>query len=502
MSILLVNKMAVAKNYQDLPFNHQAEQAVLGATFINKDSLYTVLSELNEDDFFEGKHKLIYRAIKNLTIKKIDVDILTVTEELMNAKELENIGGVEYLKECSDVLVAISSLEYYIKIVRDNSTLRQMLTTIRKIDSDYKAKDIDNIEEFISRSELKFNEVLQHRKISTFVTMKEVSEKVGQIVTEAAQRDGDGAVGVSTGFERIDSYTLGFQPGEVTIVGARPGVGKTALGLNFAYNAAMKNIPVAFFSLEMTDVAVGSRLLSMDSQINSYKLKMGNLTPQELAKLRKSQDNLARLPLYIDQTSGAPIMDIIAKSRQLQAQVPNLGLIVIDYLGLIGSLKNSNEQSRQEEVRKISGMLTGLAKDLRVPIVVLSQLSRNSENRDKVNHRPMMSDLKDSGAIEADASVIMLLYREDYYDSYQDDKGKKKMKDLTEEDKAKMSRSQLEKNLVQQMPGDASYIEVNIAKNRNGQTGKVGLFFFKNISRFETPSKEWESAKEQLAFDD
>lgn len=494
--------MASATNYQDLPFNHQAEQAVLGATFINKDALYTVLSELLEEDFYEGKHKLIYRAIKNLTVKKMDVDILTVTEELMNAKELENIGGVDYLKECSDVLVAISSLEYYIKIVRDNSTLRQMLITIRKIDKDYKAKDLKNIEEFISNSELQFNDVLQHRKISSFITMKEISDKVGQIISEASQKEGGSAVGVSTGYERIDFYTLGFQPGEVTVIGARPGVGKTALALNFAYNAAMKNVPVAFFSLEMTDVALGTRLLSIDSQINSNKLKTGNLSAQELAKLRKSQDNLARLPLYVDQTSNASIMDIIAKSRQLQAKVPNLGLIMIDYLGLIGSLKNSNEQSRQEEVRKISGMLTGLAKDLRVPIVVLSQLSRISENRDKTNHRPMISDLKDSGAIEADASVIMLLYREDYYDSYQDDKGKKKMKDLTDEDKAKLSRSQLEKNLAEKMPGDASYIEVNIAKNRNGQVGKVGLFFFKNISTFETPSKEWEAAKEQLAFDD
>ena len=482
----------------DLPFNADAEKAVLGSALLSTDCLFTILSELEEDDFFVGKHRIIYRALFAMQQKKITVDVLTLTEELMNAKELENVGGVKYLQECSDAMVAFSSLEFYIGIVKDQSVLRKMLITIRDIDNAYRTEEIDKVDDFISRSEERFKESTEKRRISSFRSAGEVAKNVEMNIATQQKYEEEFVTGLTTGYENINKYTQGFQKGELTIIAARPSVGKTALAINFAFRAATrKGVPVAIFSLEMAAELLVKRLVASESNVPLQKINAGDLNGAERSKIAAAIKTVSAAPIFIDDTAGIKLMDIIAKSRQLQAKHPDLGLIVIDYLGLVttGGVSSKGADSRQEEVRKISLALKGLARDLKVPVIVISQLSRDVEKRD--TKKPMMSDLRDSGSIEQDADVIMLLYREDYYKgSKKEVPGeKKKAKDLSDSEKFELMKQQMGDRL----PGDASYVEVNIAKNRNGQTGRVGLFFYKSFGRFDVPSQEFEEQMRNMS---
>lgn len=478
----------------DLPHNSKAEMACIGSALLSKDCLYSVISELEEGDFYEGRHQILFRCLKTLAEKKIAVDVLTVTEELMNIKELENVGGVKYLQDCSDSMVAISSLEFYIRIVKDQSVLRSMLITIRDIDDNYRNHEIEDVNDFVQQSEIAFKNSTEKRRVSTFKTTKEIAKAVELSWDNVVASDSeDNLIGLSSGFTPIDKFTQGFQKGEITIVAARPSVGKTALALNFAFKVATrKGIPVAIFSLEMASELLVKRLIAAESHVSLKKINSGNLLGQERAKVAQAIKVLSNAPIFIDDSANIRLMDIIAKSRQLQAKYPDLGLIIVDYLGLVTTGSSSRgADSRQEEVRKISLALKGLAKDLRVPIVVVSQLSRDVEKRD--SKKPMLSDLRDSGSIEQDADVVMLLYRDDYYNKrHGDEAGNKKMKNLSDAEKFRLVKEQKEKELGDQMPGDASYVEVNIAKNRNGQTGIAGLFFYKAFGLFDTPNDEWQ----------
>ena len=497
-----MNKKPTKRVKTDLPHNSDAEKAVLGSALLSKDALYSVLSLLEEQDFYEGRHQIIYRALLNLQKKSIAVDVLTITEELINAKELENIGGVEYLKECSDSMVVISSLEFYINIVKDQSVLRNLLLVIRDIDNRYKTEEIENVDEFIATSEESIKNATEKRRVSTFKSTSEVAKSVEMALNTQQKFDEENVTGLTTGYDNINNITQGFQKTELTIIAARPSVGKTALALNFAYKAATrKQVPVAIFSLEMASELLVRRLVAAASNVPLQKISTGVLSGQERAKVASAIKEVSAAPIYIDDSPGIKLMDIIAKSRQLQAKHPDLALIVVDYLGLIttGSSSKGND-SRQEEVRKISLALKGLARDLKVPVVVLSQLSRDVEKRD--TKRPMLSDLRDSGSIEQDADVVMLLYREDYYkDSKKESAaGAKKGGKLSDSEKFELAKAAQEQRLGAAMPGDASYIEINIAKNRNGQTGKVGLFFYKAFGRFDSPSPEWEEQMRSIAL--
>lgn len=494
-------KKQVKKALSYLPYNLEAEKAVLGSAFLSKDALFNVLSSLDEEDFYLGKHQIIYRSLKNLMERKVAVDVLTVTEELINLKELENIGGVPYLQECSDSMVALSNLEFYISIVNNQSVLRSMLTAVREIDQEYLDTEIEDINDFILKSEEKFKRSTEKRKVSSFKSSEEVAAKVKlEIDTMKASEDRE-VTGLTTGFPRLNFYTQGFQKGEMIIVAARPSVGKTALSLNFALKAAtLANVPVAIFSLEMSADLLMRRLIAMRSCISLKKIATGNITGYEREKIASAIKEVAAAPIFIDDSPGLRLMDIVAKSRKLQAAHPDLGLIIIDYLGLIQTSSNArNPDSRQEEVRKISLALKGLARDLAVPVIVVSQLSRDVEKRE--SKKPMLSDLRDSGSIEQDADVVMLLYREDYY-SNGDKDIKTKGGKLSESQKFELARAQKEKELGEQVPGSASYVEVNVAKNRNGQTGRVPLFFYKEYGRFDPPSEEWEKAMMEVTKDD
>ena len=291
----------------------------------------------------------------------------------------------------------------------------------------------------------------------------------------------------------INKITQGFHAGDMIVVAARPSVGKTALALNFAYRAANRtNKPVAIFSLEMPAEQLITRLIGTESSVSLSKITTGNLLGVDRAKVANAIYKIGNLPIYIDDSPNGKLMDIIAKSRKLQANNPDLGLIIIDYLGLVSSGSSSRNDSRQEEVRKASLALKALARELEVPVIVVSQLSRSVEQRGE-NKRPILSDLRDSGSIEQDADVVMLLYREDYYKDSKNPNGsgEKKLKNLTGSERFEMVKEQKERITGESMVGDVSFVEVNIAKNRNGQTGKSYLFFYKSFGRFDEPSEEW-----------
>ena len=484
-------KPKVAKS--DLPYNEQAEQACLGSALLSKDAMYSVLSSLHEDDFFEGRHQLIYRAIDNLRVRGVNVDTLTCAEELLNLKELDNIGGVEYLQLCCDSMVAFANLDHYINIVNDQSTLRKLLETIRQIDFKYHSEEIENINDFILKSEELIKDATERRRVSTFKKTRDVAVEVEGIIKSTKELGEDEVTGLNTGYEDINKVTQGFQISNLVILAARPAVGKTALALNFAYRAATRaKKPVAIFSLEMSSELLVRRLIASESLIPLKNLSTGQLNGEQRLKLSDAVKRVGSAPIYIDDTPGNKLMDIIAKSRKLQATEPELGLIVVDYLGLVETSGNKGD-SRQEEVRKISLALKQLAMELKVPVLALSQLSRDVE---KQNRKPQLSDLRDSGSIEQDADVVMLLHREDYGKESKSNKYEnKKLDELTPEERKKLSMGQKHQMLTESMSGDASYVDVIIAKNRNGQTDVIPLFFYKSYGRFDTPPKEW---KEQM----
>lgn len=495
--------MAVSKNSRELPYNAQAEQAVLGSALLSRECLYTVFSRLNEEDFFVGKHQLIYRAIKNLFDKQTPVDVLTATEELMNMKELETIGGVEYLQQCADAMVALSSIDYYINIVNDQAVLRRLIQTCRDIDAAYLSEEITDVNEFIANSETTLKDAVEKRRVAEFKKAKDVAEEVKLNIETPQEVKTDGVSGLTTGFDRLNKITQGFHPGDMIIVAARPSVGKTALALNFAYRAAKRtNKPIAIFSLEMPAEALIKRLIGVESAVSLTKITTGNLVGVDRAKVANAIYKIGSLPIYIDDSPNGKLMDIIAKSRKLQANEPDLGMIIVDYLGLVttGSTAKGSD-SRQEEVRKTSLALKALARELQVPIIVVSQLSRDVEKRGE-NKRPILSDLRDSGSIEQDADVVMLLYREDYYKNSKapnNNAGNKKMSNLSGSERFEMVKEQKEKITGEPMGGDVSYVEVNVAKNRNGQTGNAYLFFYKSFGSFDEPTEEWLKQMREIA---
>ena len=481
------------KKSTDLPYNLDAEKAVLGSALISTEASLNVLASLEEDDFYLGKHKLIFRAMDYLKNELHTViDAVSVTDQLIIMKEFDNIGGAEYLKECSDAMVSLGALDFYINSVRDNAILRNMLITIRKIDEDYTTKDIKNINDFISSSEDLFKNSIEKRRISDFTSVRDIAPRVS-LKIQVDNGNENVVNGLTTGFKELDRITQGFRPGEVTILAARPSVGKTALALNVAFKAAVKGrVPVGIFSLEMSSELLFRRLVSSQSGVALNKINANTVNDDERLKVENAIEQISQANIYIDDTPQAKINDIMQKCRRLQQKEPQLGLIVIDYIGLINTASSSKgETARHEEVRRISGALKGLAMELGLPILVLCQISRTAEQRE--NKRPMLSDLRDSGSIEQDADMVWLLYRGDYY-ANNEEKPKKPSNPTNEYQK----RKEIDKEVAATLPGNASYLEVIVAKNRNGQTGDVGLFFVKKFCRFDEPTSEWHNEYEKL----
>lgn len=484
------------KTASDLPFNADAEKAVLGSALISKKASFIVLSRLKEEDFFLGKHQILYRALNNIiNNKQMTADTVTMTEELINIKELENIGGVTYLKECTDAMVSLAAIDYYINLVLDQSVLRSMLTTIRNIDNRYRSEDIENINDFIIESETAYRNSISRRNIIDFVSTKNMADQVKSDIIKRRANDENTITGVTTGYNRLNRLTQGFQNGEVTIIAARPSVGKTALALNFAFKAATRSkVSVGIFSIEMKKELLFERLVAAESGVSLKKIRTGFMTDAERAAVSNAITVVSMSNIYIDDTSQIPLPDLMAKARKLQASDPNLGLILIDYIGLINvPLGKGAQDNRQEAVRQISGALKKLAKEMNIPIVVLCQVRREVEGRGE-NKRPELSDLRESGAIEQDADVVMMLYRSDYYNQGGEVKKPRN---------GEMSKYDRERELVAAMPKDkaVSYLEVLVKKNRNGQTGNAPLFFYKDIGKFDEPDDAFVEAYNKTISD-
>ncbi|MCD8203827.1 MAG: replicative DNA helicase [Coprobacillus sp.] len=497
----------VQYNPNHLPHSDGAEQYCLGACMLSKAALLTVCSSLVEEDFFTSSHRQIYRAIVQLNTTNIEVNIQTVGEVLESYHAYESVGGPDYLNECCDVVTTLESLDFNISLVNNYSVLRNVLISMRDIDHRAGTEDIEDLDIFIAEAEKSIRDAAEKRTSPYFSSVSEVAKEVQEELNslENVEKEDEDVIGVTTGFKRINQLTQGFKKDEVTIIGARPSVGKTALSLNFAFNAAtMGHVSVAIFSLEMDKKQLVRRLVASSALVNLTDISIGTrIRGNNREKVYSALSRVASAPIYIDDTPGQRLSEIENKAKKLKASDPNLGLIVVDYLGLIAPDKTGrSNDNRQEEVRKASLAIKNLARELHVPIILVCQLNRGVDERGR-DHRPQLSDLRESGAIEQDADVVMLLYRQDYYNRVSKRGENKKYSEQTEGERMATSVAASER-LNEGLPEGTSYVELIIAKNRNGETGTVPLFFRKNYGKYEAPTAEWEKrmAEERASHPD
>lgn len=480
-------------NLVALPSNVEAERVVLASIMISPDAAELAMSSLQPSDFSgaDQRNVLIFEAIKRLYDNKMPIDPQTVMNMLVNLKYDKSAGGNEYLFELLNAVINPDNVEYYINMLQEQSLLRELLLKTDEIQKNY-AKGVENIGEFIVHSNDEIAHIAQKRNVKGMVHAREVANEVAENLAKATADD-RGLLGVTTGYRKLDQMTHGWQKGDMIILAARPSVGKTALGMNFAFNAAQRShVPVAFFSLEMSAPKIMERLIASRSYVSNDKIQTGRLTNHDRVKVHAAINEISETEIYFDDTPNSKLGDIVAKAQRLKNKHPDLGLIVIDYLGRIRYFDKADASQRQQEVSFISGELKTLARTLNVPVLVLCQLNRNTESGD--NKTPALSNLRESGSIEQDADIVMLLYREDYYTNLgQNVKSKNYNKDKNQQDaprqepKPQLSPEEREKN------GDLSEVVVNVAKNRNGQVGQLTLFFQKSFSRFDDPSAEYEA---------
>ncbi|MDR4890475.1 replicative DNA helicase [Fredinandcohnia sp. QZ13] len=438
------------------PQNIEAEQAVLGAIFLEPSSLTLASEILIPEDFYRTSHQKIFDAMLNLSDKGEPVDLVTVTSELADVKILDEIGGVSYLSELAGSVPTASNIEYYAKIIEEKSILRRLIRTATTIATDGYSRE-DEVDSLLSEAEKNIMEVANRKNAGAFQNIKDVLVQTYDNIETLHNRVGD-ITGIPTGFTELDKMTAGFQRNDLIIVAARPSVGKTAFALNIAQNVATKTDEnVAIFSLEMGAEQLVMRMLCAEGNINAQNLRTGSLTPEDWSKLTMAMGSLSNSGIYIDDTPGIRVNEIRSKCRRLK-QESGLGMILIDYLQLIQGSGRSGE-NRQQEVSEISRSLKALARELKVPVIALSQLSRGVEQRQ--DKRPMMSDIRESGSIEQDADIVAFLYRDDYYDKESENK---------------------------------NIIEIIIAKQRNGPVGTVSLAFVKEYNKFVNLERRFDDA--------
>ncbi|MER1998644.1 MAG: replicative DNA helicase [Lysinibacillus sp.] len=429
------------------PHNHEAEQSVIGAIFLEPQALITASEILLPTDFYRTAHQKIFQTMLNLSDQGKAIDVITVTEELSAKKELEDVGGLSYLAELANAVPTAANIAHYAKIVEEKALLRRLIRTATKIVEDGYTRE-DEVEALLSEAEKKMMEVASRKTAGDFKHIQDVLVQTYDNIEQLLNRDGD-VTGIPTGFRDLDKITAGFQRNDLIIVAARPSVGKTAFALNVAQAAAIKaRENVAIFSLEMGADQLVMRMLCSEGNIDAQVLRTGTLQDEDWRKLTMAMGSLSNSGVYIDDTPGIRVNEIRAKCRRL-AQESGLGMILIDYLQLIQGSGKPGE-NRQQEVSEISRSLKGLARELKVPVIALSQLSRGVEQRQ--DKRPMMSDLRESGSIEQDADIVAFLYRDDYYNK----------------------EESAEKNVI----------EIILAKQRNGPTGTVKLSFKKEYNKF------------------
>lgn len=480
-----------------LPSNVEAEKSVLGAMLIASDAADIALGSLEESDFSnaEPRNKMIFHAMKILHDNDRPIDAQTVIDEL-NALHYDKSVTPQYIFELVDSVITPENVDYYISMVRDQSVLRQLLLKFGDIQEEYN-KGVQDISAFISRSNDLIAEICQKRAVSEMRAVKEIAASVADNISKSNESDTKGLIGLDTGFKKLNEMTHGWRKGDLIILAARPSVGKTTLGINLAFQtAARERVPVAFFSLEMTAEQVVEKLIACRAMVPGDHITTGYLSSTEKRKISAAVSEISRTQLYFDDTPNAKLGDIISKAHRLKKEHTDLGFIVVDYLGRIRYSDHPNIAQRQQEISEISGALKTLARELDVPVLCIAQLNRNvDQNENKV---PSLSNLRDSGSIEQDADVCMLLYRSDYYTSLGQkakDKGKNQNQNKPSEGEENEGGEAPEKKKEDK---GVSETQVIVAKNRKGQTGIVHLVFQKAYSRFDDPTPEYEIRMAQI----
>ncbi|WP_018754185.1 replicative DNA helicase [Paenibacillus terrigena] len=428
------------------PQNLEAEQAVLGAILLQPEALITVMERVREEDFYDPRHQFIFESMIQLGEENQPVDLITLTAKLQDKQQLEDIGNVTYLMKLANAVPTAANVDYYAQIIEEKSMLRRLIRTATQIVNDGYASG-DEVSDLLSDAERKILEISNRRSGSGFIAIKDVLMEVFENVENLSINKG-GTTGIPSGFTDLDKMTAGFQRNDLIIVAARPSVGKTAFALNVAQNVGVRaKETVAIFSLEMSAAQLVQRIVCAESNVDATRMRTGNLENDDWEKLTMAIGALAEANIFIDDTPGITVADIRAKCRRLKKE-HGLGMIMIDYLQLIHGRGKAGE-NRQQEVSEISRTLKMIARELEVPVIALSQLSRGVEQRQ--DKRPMMSDLRESGSIEQDADIVAFLYRDDYY-----------------------NQDSEKKNII----------EIIIAKQRNGPVGTVELVFLKNFNKF------------------
>lgn len=428
------------------PQNISAEQATLGSILLEKDSILNCIELLHWEDFYKTAHQIIYQCALDLFEKNQVVDLITLTEELTKRKQLDEVGGASYLATLMSCVPTAANVTYYAKIVEEKAILRKLINHATQIVT-MGYEEQEEAQVLLDKAENLIFDVSQQKIKNFFSPIKDLLTESFEKI-EDLYHSGNFITGVPTGFKQLDEMTTGFQPSELIIVAGRPSMGKTAFCMNIAQFAAMQHkVPVAVFSLEMSKSQIVQRMLCSEARIDTHALRRGVMPEEDWPKLSLAAGRLSAAPIFIDDSAGISPLEIKAKARRLKAK-HDLGLILIDYLQLIQTgLKIEN---RQQEISQISRSLKGLARELNVPVVAVSQLSRAVEQRS--DQRPRLSDLRESGALEQDADVVVFIYREEYY-------------------KPKSSKKGI--------------AEVMIGKQRNGPTGTIELAFIKEYTRFE-----------------
>jgi replicative DNA helicase len=401
---------------RSLPQSIEAEQSVIGSMIIDKNAIAKVLEGLEEEDFYRDGHKVIYRAILEMFRNDIAIDLLTIFEYLKSTDMLERAGGVTYITELSSSMPTTANLSAYIKIVSDKSTLRRLIkASTAIIEESYTNQS--RVEDVVDIAEKKIFNIAEKRTTKDFEPLGDVLER-GFAQIEKIFNNKDVLTGVGSGFSDLDSKTSGFQSGDMILIAARPSMGKTTFALNIAEHAALKeHKSVVIFSLEMSKEQLAYKLLCSEANVDMLKLRTGTLEDKDWENIAMAAGPLSKAKVYIDDSAGVTVMEMRSKCRRLKIEY-GIDLIVIDYLQLMSG--GSGSDNRQQEVSEISRSIKALAKEMECPIIALSQLSRAPEQR--ADHRPMLSDLRESGSIEQDADIVMFLYRDEYYNKETEDK--------------------------------------------------------------------------------
>lgn len=432
------------------PHNSEAEQTVLASAMIDEAAVEKLLNLLKTDDFYFEANREIFECIKDVHMQNIPVDALTISEELKKREKIDYVGGFEYLAKLTENIITSKNVEAYCNIIREKSILRKLINASNEIiEKGY--RENEEVQKIIELAETRIFAISQNRNINTFTEIKDVLLEVFNQLEERAMNKGS-LTGITTGYDDLDRMTSGLQRSDLILLAARPSMGKTALALNIAMNAVKTGVSVALFSLEMSKEQYVQRIISMESMVESNKMRTGNLNDDDWNRLLSVMSTISNYQVYIDDTASITLFEMMSKCRRLKME-KGLDMIIVDYLQLMsGSGKNDN---RQQEISDISRGLKAMARELNCPVVALSQLSRAPELR--TDHRPIMSDLRESGAIEQDADVVMMLYRDEYY--HKDESDKKGIS------------------------------EVIITKQRNGPVGTVELAWISQFTKFGNISK-------------